>query len=39
MAVKGSPRPMPDWSNYVTSHTLGRNDGGFLKICHYLDSR
>ena len=39
MAVKRSPRPMPDWSNYVTSHTLGRNDEGLLKICHYLDSR
>ena len=35
MVVKSSPRPMPDWSNYVTSHTLGRNDEGFLQICHY----
>ena len=37
MAVKRSPRPMPNWSNYSASHTLGRNDEGFVVICHYRD--
>ena len=39
MVVKSSPRPMPNWSGSGSTHTLGRNFEGFLKICHYLDSR
>ena len=27
---------MPNWGDRSASHTLGRNNEGFLRICHYL---
>ncbi len=38
MVVKSSPRPMPNWGDHNASHTLGRSNEGFLKICHYRSS-
>ena len=35
MAVKSSPKPMPNWEESDATHTLGHTREGFLIICHY----
>jgi hypothetical protein len=37
MVVVSSPKPMPNWENSSTSHTLPKRDG-YLQICHWHSS-
>ena len=39
MVVCSSPKRMPNWGCDGATHTLGRTSDGFLKICHYRESR